>query len=82
MATTSQATMRSLGDEHLRAIARKDIDPCERGDVDGVVSLVAEDARAVLPLSTEWFRGSPRERWLMAPARSAATSPHERAKAA
>jgi hypothetical protein len=82
MATTSQAAMRSLGDERLRAIARKVVDPCERGEVDRAVSLLGEDARAVLPLNAEWYPRSRRERWRMAPARSAARSPHERARAA
>lgn len=80
--SSQQATMRSLGGERLRAIAHNVVDAFERGDIDEVVSLLAEDARAVFPLYTEWHPRPRRNGWLIAPARSAAASPHERARAA
>jgi RNA polymerase sigma-70 factor (ECF subfamily) len=77
-----QATMRSLGHERLRAIAHDVVDLFERGDVDGVVSLLAKDAGAVLPLCAEWYPRPRRDRLRIGPARSEATTPHEREKAA
>jgi RNA polymerase sigma-70 factor, ECF subfamily len=78
---SQQATMRSPGDERFRAIARNVVDAFERGDVDGAVSLLAEDAGPDLPSYAEWYPRRRRDRWLIAPAPSAATSPYERAKA-
>jgi RNA polymerase sigma-70 factor (ECF subfamily) len=80
--SSQRPTMRSPGDERFRAIAHNVVDAFERGDVDAVVSLLAEDARAVFPLYAEWYPRPRRDRLPIAPARSAATSPHERAKAA
>ena len=80
--SSQEATMRSVGAERLRVIAHNVVDAVERGDVDGVVSLLADDARAVLPTSGEQYPWPQRDRRLIAPARSPATSPHERAKAA
>jgi RNA polymerase sigma-70 factor (ECF subfamily) len=80
--SSQHTTMRSLGDERLRELARNVIDAFDRGEVAAIVSLLAEDARSTLrPYAARHHR--PRhDRRLVAHPRSAAKSPHERAKAA
>src|SRR2546423_11561155 len=41
---SQQATLRSLGDERLRALVESYMDAMQRGDVDSVVGMLAEDA--------------------------------------
>ena len=43
-AKSQEATLPLLGDERVRALAHHFIDALERGDVDAVVGLLAEDA--------------------------------------
>jgi RNA polymerase sigma-70 factor (ECF subfamily) len=54
---SQQATMRALSDERLRAIAGGFLDAFERGDVDAVVTLLAEDARMAMPPIPTWYSG-------------------------
>jgi RNA polymerase sigma-70 factor (ECF subfamily) len=54
---SQQATLRTLGDEELRAIVERYMDAWERGDVDGIVALLAEDATITMPPMATWFRG-------------------------
>jgi RNA polymerase sigma-70 factor (ECF subfamily) len=56
-AQSQQATLRSLGDERLTEIVGVYVDAWERGDVDAVVALLAEDARITMPPTPTWFRG-------------------------
>jgi RNA polymerase sigma-70 factor (ECF subfamily) len=54
---SQQATLRSLGDERLRAVVERYMDAMERGDVDAVVAMLVEDATWSMPPLTVWYRG-------------------------
>jgi RNA polymerase sigma-70 factor, ECF subfamily len=54
---SQQATVRSLGDEGLREVVDRYVDAWERGDVDGVVAMLTEDAAFAMPPLQTWFRG-------------------------
>jgi len=54
---SQQATLRSVGDERLRELTAEFIAAWERGDVDGVVNLLTEDATMTMPPTPTWFRG-------------------------
>ena len=65
---SQQATLRALGDERLREVVERYMDAMERGDVDAVVAMLADDAAWSMPPLASWFRGLERSRL---PARSA-----------
>ncbi len=52
-----QQTLRSLGDEKVREVAERFVAAWEAGDVEGVVSMLAEDAILAMPPRPSWFRG-------------------------
>jgi RNA polymerase sigma-70 factor (ECF subfamily) len=54
---SQQATLRALGDEQLRALVERYADAWERGDVDGIVSMLAEEATLGMPPMATWYRG-------------------------
>jgi RNA polymerase sigma-70 factor, ECF subfamily len=54
---SQQATLRTLGDERLRELVESYVDAWERGDVEAVVGMLAEDATFSMPPQHEWFRG-------------------------
>jgi RNA polymerase sigma-70 factor, ECF subfamily len=54
---SQQETLRSLGDERVREIVESYVDAWERGDVDAVVAMLAEDATFAMPPLRTWFRG-------------------------
>ena len=54
---SQQATLRALGDEALREIVDDYVDAWERGDVDAVVAMLAEDATMAMPPMPTWFAG-------------------------
>jgi RNA polymerase sigma-70 factor, ECF subfamily len=54
---SQQATLRSLGDKKLQEIVERYMDAMGRGDVDEVVSMLAEDAAWSMPPLASWFRG-------------------------
>jgi len=54
---SQQATLRTLGDDALRAIVDEYIAAWERGDVDAVVGMLAEDATITMPPIPTWYRG-------------------------
>jgi RNA polymerase sigma-70 factor (ECF subfamily) len=56
---SQQQTLRALGDERLSELVTAYVDAWERGDVDGVVELLAEDATFAMPPLASWF--GPRE---------------------
>ena len=64
---SQQATMRSLGDEHVRELVQQFVDAFERGDVEAIVALLAEDAMFEMPPYTKWYRGREAiaDSWLM-----------------
>jgi len=54
---SQQATLRSLGDDRIRALVERYVDAWERGDVDAVAAMLAEDAAIAMPPMASWFRG-------------------------
>jgi RNA polymerase sigma-70 factor (ECF subfamily) len=54
---SQQVTLRSLGDERVREIVENYVDAWERGDVDTVVSMLANDATFAMPPLRTWFGG-------------------------
>ncbi|HKH16079.1 MAG TPA: sigma-70 family RNA polymerase sigma factor [Solirubrobacteraceae bacterium] len=54
---SQQATLRTLGDEQVRAIVERYMDAWERGDVEAVVALLADDATIAMPPMASWYRG-------------------------
>jgi RNA polymerase sigma-70 factor (ECF subfamily) len=54
---SQQATLRSLGDDGIRELVERYVDAWERGDVDAVAAMLAEDAAIAMPPMASWFRG-------------------------
>ena len=54
---SQQATLRALGDDRLRELVEGYMDAMQRGDVEAVVSLLAEDAAWSMPPLAAWFSG-------------------------
>ncbi len=54
---SQQATLRSLGDHKLKGVVEGYMDAMTRGDVDAVVSMLAEDAAWSMPPLSAWFAG-------------------------
>jgi RNA polymerase sigma-70 factor, ECF subfamily len=54
---SQQATLRALGDRDLRDVVESYMDAMDRGDVDAVVGMLAEDAAWSMPPLASWFRG-------------------------
>jgi RNA polymerase sigma-70 factor (ECF subfamily) len=54
---SQQATIRALGDEHLRDLVESYVDAWERCDIDAVVAKLAEDATFAMPPLASWFGG-------------------------
>ena len=54
---SQQETLRSLDDEQIRELVERYIDAWDRGDVDAVVAMLAEEATFSMPPNAEWFRG-------------------------
>jgi RNA polymerase sigma-70 factor (ECF subfamily) len=54
---SQQATLRALGDERLSALVGGYVDAWERGDVEAVVAMLAQDARITMPPIPTWYRG-------------------------
>jgi RNA polymerase sigma-70 factor (ECF subfamily) len=66
-AESQQETMRSLGDERVREIVERFVDAFENGDVQAIVSLLAEDVTFAMPPYPESCRGREAiaDSWLM-----------------
>jgi len=64
---SQQATLRTLGDERLRELVERFIDAFERGEIDAILSMLAEDATFAMPPYPGWRRGRDEiaESWLM-----------------
>jgi RNA polymerase sigma-70 factor (ECF subfamily) len=54
---SQQATLRALGDGRVREIVQRYVDAWDRGDVDAVVAMLAEDATFAMPPLRTWYRG-------------------------
>jgi RNA polymerase sigma-70 factor, ECF subfamily len=54
---SQQETLRSLGDDGVREIVERFVDAWERGDVDAVVAMLAEDATIAMPPLPTWYSG-------------------------
>jgi RNA polymerase sigma-70 factor, ECF subfamily len=54
---SQQTTLRTLGDERVREIVENYVDAWERGDVEAVVAMLAEDATFAMPPLRTWYRG-------------------------
>lgn len=54
---SQQATLRTLGDERVRALVEEYMAAWERGDVDAIVALLSEDAVVTMPPMPTWYRG-------------------------
>jgi RNA polymerase sigma-70 factor (ECF subfamily) len=59
---SQQATLRSLGDQKLTSVVEGYMEAMRRGDVDAVVSMLAEDAAWSMPPLLAWFAGLERIR--------------------
>ena len=55
---TQQSTLRALGDQQLRAMVEQYMDAMQRGDVQTVVGMLAEDAAWSMPPLASWYRGA------------------------
>ena len=56
-ARSQQATLRALGDERLSELVGGYVDAWERGDVDTLVAMLAQDARVTMPPIPTWYIG-------------------------
>jgi RNA polymerase sigma-70 factor, ECF subfamily len=54
---SQQATLRFLGPTQVREIVANYVDAWERGDVDALVAMLAEDATFAMPPYPAWWRG-------------------------
>ena len=54
---SQQATLRSLGDDRVRAIVERYLDAWTRGDVEALVAMLSEDATFAMPPYATWWRG-------------------------
>ncbi|HEV2874493.1 MAG TPA: RNA polymerase subunit sigma-70 [Thermoleophilaceae bacterium] len=54
---SQQATLRELGDDEVRAIVERYADALERGDLDAMVAMLAEDASFSMPPLPDRFDG-------------------------
>jgi RNA polymerase sigma-70 factor (ECF subfamily) len=56
-ARSQQETLRSLGDERVRSTVESYVRAWESRDVDGMVSMLVEEATFAMPPHPRWFRG-------------------------
>jgi RNA polymerase sigma-70 factor, ECF subfamily len=54
---SQQSTLRSLGDERIRDLVEGFVDAWDRGDVDALVAVLAEDLTFAMPPFAPWYRG-------------------------
>jgi RNA polymerase sigma-70 factor, ECF subfamily len=80
---SQQATLRALGDDALRDIVGAFVTEWERGDVDALAALLAQEATIAMPPMPTWYRGrdvvagflrrrplAPEMRWRVVPTRA------------
>ena len=54
---SQQETLRTLGDDRVREMVEGYMDAWERGDVEAVTAMLAEDATITMPPMATWFQG-------------------------
>ena len=54
---SQQQSLRTLGDERLREIVESYMDAMQRGDVEAVIAMLAEDAAWSMPPLATWYSG-------------------------
>jgi RNA polymerase sigma-70 factor, ECF subfamily len=54
---SQQETLRSVGDDEIREVVESYVDAWERGDIEGVVAMLTEDAAIAMPPLASWFEG-------------------------
>ena len=78
---SQQAALRVLGDDGIRRVVERYIDAWERGDVDAILAMLADDATFTMPPLPTWYRGRDaiagfltrfalQDRWRLLPARA------------
>lgn len=78
---SQQATLRALGDDRIRELVEAYVDAWERGDVEAIVAMLAEDATIAMPPMALWYDGRDaiaaflteralKERWRFVPVRA------------
>jgi RNA polymerase sigma-70 factor, ECF subfamily len=76
---SQQVTLRALGDEGIREVVEGYMDALDRGDIDAIIAMLAEEATWSMPPYSSWYRGHEaitgfliagplRERWRHLPA--------------
>jgi RNA polymerase sigma-70 factor (ECF subfamily) len=56
---TQQENARTLGDDGMREVVDRYVDAWDRQDIDGVVSMLTDDAAFAMPPLASWFGRSP-----------------------
>jgi RNA polymerase sigma-70 factor (ECF subfamily) len=56
-ARSQQATLRALRDDGVREVVERYMDALDRGDVDAMVAMLADDAEWSMPPHPGWYRG-------------------------
>jgi RNA polymerase sigma-70 factor (ECF subfamily) len=54
---SQQATLQTLDDEQIRELVERYMQAWDSGDVDAVVSMLAQEATFSMPPNAQWFRG-------------------------
>jgi RNA polymerase sigma-70 factor (ECF subfamily) len=54
---SQQVTLRALGDERVRGIVERYIEAWERGDMEAIAAMLAEDAKFAMQPYPMWWRG-------------------------
>jgi RNA polymerase sigma-70 factor, ECF subfamily len=78
---SQQATLRALGDDGIRRVVERYVEAWERGDVEAILAMLAEDATFTMPPLPTWYRGHEaiaafltsyalRDRWRLLPTRA------------